>query len=56
MNLDNDIVGYDADGNPVTAKEFVADVKLILKQLEEGTLETYSTEEVRQMIFGSDNS
>lgn len=55
MSLDNDIVGYDAEGNPITAKEFIADINEALKQFKEGTLETYSSEEVKQMILGKNN-
>jgi IS5 family transposase len=49
------IVGYDAHSNPITDEEFIADINDALKQLEEGTLETYSSEEVRQMILGKNN-
>jgi len=49
------IIGYDEDGNPVSEEELIADVNAVLKQLDEGTLETYSTEEVRRMIFEDGN-
>ncbi|MFP9113013.1 hypothetical protein ACLI1A_03675 [Flavobacterium sp. RHBU_3] len=49
---EENIVGYDAQGNPVTHEEFMEDLEDTLKQLEEGTLETYTSEEVKQMIFG----
>lgn len=49
---EENIVGYDENGDPVSDEAFIADVNATLKQLDEGTLETYSTEEVRRMIFG----
>jgi len=56
MESGENIVGYDIDGTPVTREELIADIELVLKQLEEGTLETYTTEEVKRMIFGDNLS
>lgn len=52
--MDNeDIIGYEADGTPITHKEFIKDIELTLQQLREGTLKTYTSEEVRQIILGT---
>ena len=56
MKSEENIVGYNVDGTLITHEELIADIGLVLKQLEEGTLETYTTEEVRQMIFGDNLS
>ncbi|MFV8269762.1 hypothetical protein ACNQGP_07475 [Flavobacterium sp. GT2N3] len=45
-------VGYDAYGNPISEKEYVKDIHEALHQLNEGKLETYSSEEVRKKILG----
>ena len=55
MNLDNEIVGYDADGNPVPTEEYIADIKLALKQFKDGTLEAYTHDEVRRKILGNES-
>jgi hypothetical protein len=53
MKSDEDnIVGYEPDGTPITNEEFIADINLALQQLRDGTLETLTTEEVRETIFG----
>lgn len=49
------IIGHDAHGNPITDEEFIGDINQALKQFKEGTLETYSSEEVRQIILGKNN-
>lgn len=49
---EENIVGYDGEGNAVTHEAFMEDLEDTLQQLEDGTLETYTTEEVKQMIFG----
>ncbi|MFV8372877.1 hypothetical protein [Flavobacterium sp. LB2P74] len=45
-------VGYDEDGNPISEKEYTKDIHEALHQLNEGKLETYSSEEVRKKILG----
>lgn len=52
MKTDDNIVGYDEEGNPVTYEEFMTDLNLTLQQLEDGTLETYTSKQVREKIFG----
>lgn len=51
--LDNEnVVGYDMEGNPISEKEYVADIQESLHLLNEGKLETYSSEEVKKRILG----
>ena len=45
-------VGYDTDGNPIPEKEYTKDIHEALDQLNEGKLETYSSEKVRKKILG----
>ena len=51
--LDNEnVVGYDENGNPISEKEYVADIHLAINQLNEGKLETYTSDEVKKRILG----
>jgi hypothetical protein len=51
--LDNEnIVGYDVDGNPISEKDYVTDIHQALQLAEEAKLETYSSEEVKRKIIG----
>ena len=50
--LDNEnIIGYDGNGSPISQKEFVTDIHLAINQLNEGKLETYTSEEVKNKIY-----
>ncbi|TRX02843.1 hypothetical protein [Flavobacterium gawalongense] len=49
---EENIVGYDADGNPISEKEYTKDIHEALHQLSQGKLETYSSEEVKRKIVG----
>ena len=50
--LDNEnVIGYDENGNPILQKEFVTDIHLAINQLNEGKLETYTSEEVKNKIY-----
>jgi len=49
---EENVIGYDGEGNPVSHEEYISDIKSALKQFKEGTLETYTSEEVRQRILG----
>lgn len=49
---EENVIGYDADGNPISEKEYAKDIHEALHQLNEGNLETYSSEEVRKKILG----
>jgi acetylglutamate kinase len=50
--LDNEnVIGFDSEGNPITEKEYVSDINEALHQLSEEKLETYSREEVKRKII-----
>ncbi len=46
------VVGFDVDGNPISEKEYVADIQNALNLLAERKLETYSSEEVKRRVLG----
>ena len=51
--IDNEnIIGYDIDGNPISEKNYVSDINNALQLFEEGKLETYSSQEVKNKILG----
>ncbi len=51
--IDNEnIIGYDIDGNPISEKDYVSDINNALLLFEEGKLETYSSQEVKNKILG----
>jgi len=54
MKQKGNIIGYDIWGNYITNDEFIADVNLALQELEDGTLETYSSETVKRIILNSE--
>ncbi|TRW22427.1 hypothetical protein FMM05_18155 [Flavobacterium zepuense] len=49
---EENIVGFDTDGNPITNKDFVQDINSALLQLKEENMETYSSDEVKRRILG----
>jgi hypothetical protein len=49
---EENIVGYDAAGKPISEKEYVNGIRESLDQLNEGKLETYTSDEVRNTILG----
>ena len=52
--LDNEnVIGFDIEGNPITEKEYVSDINEALHQLSDEKLETYSSEEVKRKIIGN---
>ncbi|CAN1510949.1 hypothetical protein MCEGE10_00793 [Flavobacteriaceae bacterium] len=52
--LDNEnVIGFDSEGNPITEKEYVSDINEALHQLSDEKLETYSSEEVKRKIIGN---
>jgi acetylglutamate kinase len=52
--LDNEnVIGFDSEGNPITEKEYVSDINEALHQLSEEKLETYSSEDVKRKIIGN---
>lgn len=50
--LENEeIVGYTVDGNPISDIDYVSDINQSLENLKNGTLETYTSDEVRKKIL-----
>ncbi|RDI05384.1 hypothetical protein [Flavobacterium sp. AG291] len=54
--MDSNIIGYDINNNPITDHDLIEDINMALIQIDKGTLETYTPEEVRQRIVSSNNS
>lgn len=51
--LENEeIVGYTAEGNPISEIDYVSDINQSLENFKNGTLETYTSNEVRKKILG----
>ena len=50
---EENIIGYDAEGNPVTDEAYIQDINAALLELKEDNLETYTSDEVKQRILGS---
>lgn len=46
------IIGYDAEGNPVSDSDYIQDVNSALLELKEESLKVYSHEEVKRRITG----
>jgi hypothetical protein len=49
---EENIIGYDAEGNPITDEAYIQDINAALLQLKEDNLETYTSEEVKRRILG----
>ena len=52
---EENIVGYDTEGNAITENEYIEDMNSALIELREGTMETYTNEEVKQRILDEEN-
>ena len=50
---EENIIGYDADGNPVTDEAYIQEINAALLELKEDNLETYTSDEVKQRILSS---
>lgn len=48
---EENIIGYDAEGNPITDEAYIQDINEALLQLREENPETYTSEEVRKRIL-----
>ena len=48
---EENVIGYDVDGNSISEKEYVSEILHDLQQLSEGKLETYASEEIRKKIL-----
>lgn len=46
------IIGYDAEGSPITDNEYIQDINSALLELKEENPEVYSHEEVKRRITG----
>lgn len=49
---EENIIGYDAEGNPITDEAYIQDINNALLELKEENLETYTSEEVKRRILG----
>ena len=47
-----EIVGYTAEGNEISEIDYVSDINESLQRLKNGTLETFSSDDVRRNILG----
>lgn len=50
--LNKEIVGYKADGTPITQEKFVAEMTQMDAEIENGTFEEFSSNEVLDFILG----
>jgi hypothetical protein len=46
------VIGYDAEGNPITDEDFINDINSALLELKEENPETYTSEDVKRRILG----
>lgn len=49
---EENIIGYDGHGNAIPEKEYIKDIQSALLEFREGTMETYTSEEVKRRILG----
>ncbi len=50
---EENIIGYDSKGNPITDEAYIQDINSVLLELKEENLETYTSEEVKLRILGA---
>ena len=51
--LDNvEVVGYEVDGTLILKDDFISEIDQTLQELENGTLETLTSEELKRKILG----
>ncbi|MGK4569107.1 hypothetical protein [Flavobacterium sp. 3HN19-14] len=51
--LDNEnVIGFDAEGNPISEKAYANDIRESLNLLNEGKLETLSEDKLKKEILG----
>ena len=51
--LDNvEVVGYEVDGAPILKDDFISEIDQTLQELENGTLETLTSAELKRKILG----
>ncbi|MDV6169221.1 hypothetical protein R1T16_12365 [Flavobacterium sp. DG1-102-2] len=56
MKHKSDSLGFDSEGNPIIAHEFIEDINSALLQISNNTVETLSNEQLRLKILGSNNT
>ena len=49
---EENVIGYDAEGNPITDEDYIQDINAALLELKEENLETYTSEEIKRRILG----
>ncbi len=49
------IIGYDIKGNPITEEEYIADLDQINSDIDKGTAQLSSSEEVKKRIIDANN-
>lgn len=49
---EENVIGYNEEGNPITDEEYIKDINAALLELKEENLETYTSEEVKRRILG----
>lgn len=49
---EENIIGYDAEGNPISDSEYIEDIQSALLEFREGKMETYTSDEVKRRILG----
>ncbi len=49
------IIGYDAMGNPITESQYIQEMDILIKDIDNGSAELYTTEEVKKSIINENN-
>ena len=49
------IVGYDAKGNPVTESQYIKEMDAILKEIDDNTAKLFSTDDIKKSIIDANN-
>jgi len=49
------IVGYDAKGNPVTESQYIKEMDAILKEIDDNTAKLFSTGDIKKSIIDANN-
>ena len=49
------IVGYDAKGNPVTESQYIKEIDAILKEIDDNTAKLFSTGDIKKSIIDANN-
>ena len=49
------IIGYDTNGNPISESQYIEEMNLLINDIDNGTAELYTTEEVKKSIIDENN-